>query len=67
VKIIQPQLPAMPLGFTEPVECPGSELAAVIAEAQAAGYHAHRMDVLRNGVYRLRFFRLSEAPSESNL
>ena len=55
----QPQLPTMPRDFTQPVECRGAELSAVIAEARAAGYEAHRMTVLPEVVYELRFFRLA--------
>lgn len=53
----QPQLPTMPRDFTAPVECLGRDLAAVIAEAKAQGYHAHRMTVKDVAVYRLQFQR----------
>ena len=55
----QAQLPTMPRDFSQPVECRGHDLAAVIAEAQAAGYHAHRMTAADVAVYRLQFFRLA--------
>ena len=57
----QPQLPFMPRDWTQPQTVAGSELAAVLAEAQAAGYHAHRMAVLPLVMYRLQFWRL-DAP-----
>lgn len=47
--------------FNQPVECRGHDLADVIAEANAAGYHAHSMTVKDIAVYRLRFWRL-DAP-----
>lgn len=55
----QPQLPTMPTDFTQPVECLGHNLAAVIAEANTAGYHAHSMTVKDIAVYRLRFWRIT--------
>jgi hypothetical protein len=59
MKPSQPQLPTMPRDFSQPVECRGSELAAVIREAQAAGYHAHRMTAADVAVYRLQFWRIT--------
>jgi hypothetical protein len=59
MKTSQPQLPTMPRDWREPVECRGSELAAVIAEALAAGYHAHRMTAADVAVYRLQFWRIT--------
>jgi hypothetical protein len=47
--------------FAQPLAVRGSELAAVIAQARAAGYHAHRMTVLPEAVYELRFYRITEA------
>jgi hypothetical protein len=61
MKPTQPQLPAMPRDYSQPVECRGLELAAVIAEGHAAGYHAHRMRVLPDVIYELQFFRLAGA------
>jgi hypothetical protein len=45
--------------WREPVECRGHDLAAVIASAQAAGFHGHTMTVADVAVYRLQFFRLA--------
>ncbi|MDD5141518.1 MAG: hypothetical protein PHY43_14815 [Verrucomicrobiales bacterium] len=61
------QLPAMP-DYSKPVECRGSELSAVIAQAQAAGFHCHRMTVADQVVYRLQFWRLDapQATPEGN-
>jgi hypothetical protein len=55
----QPQLPSMPRDFSKPITARGSELAAVIKEAQAAGWTAHRMRVLPEVIYELQFFRLA--------
>jgi hypothetical protein len=63
MSVTQPQLPAMQRDFTQPAECRGAELSAVIAEAQAVGYHAHSMTVLPEVVYVLRFYRLPETPA----
>lgn len=57
----QPQLPAMPLDFSQPIEVKGSQLAGVIAEAKAQGYHAHRMSILPDVLYRLQFWRVAQA------
>jgi hypothetical protein len=58
----QPQLPTMPPDFSQPITARGSELAQAIAEAQAQGYHAHRMKVSSQAVYELQFFRLAGTP-----
>jgi hypothetical protein len=57
----QPQLPAMPRDFSQPITVRGSELAQAIAEAQAQGYHAHRMKVLPEVIYELQFWKLPAA------
>jgi hypothetical protein len=59
MKTSQPQLPAMPRDWTRPQAVAGSELSAVIAEARAAGWHAHWMKVLPAVTYELQFFRLA--------
>lgn len=43
--------------WTQPQTAHGSELAAVIPEARAAGYHAHRMKVSTQAVYELQFWK----------
>ena len=57
MKPIQPTFPKL-RDFSQPITVRGSELAAVIAEAQAQGYQAHRMTVTDQVVYRLMFWRL---------
>jgi hypothetical protein len=51
----------MPRDFSQPITVRGSELAQAIAEAQAQGYHAHRMKVLPEVIYELQFWKLSAA------
>ena len=48
----------MPPDFAQPVEVRGRDLVAVLNEAQAQGYHAHRMTVLPETLYELRFWKL---------
>lgn len=57
----QPQLPTL-TDWTQPITARGNELAAVIAEAQSAGFHAHRMKVSSQALYELKFFRLAGPP-----
>lgn len=71
MKTSQPQLPTMPPDFSKPITVRGSELAQAIAEAQAQGFHAHRMKVLPEVIYELQFFRLAgtaeaECPPEKS-
>jgi len=61
MKPSQPQLPTMPRDFSQPVECRGSELVRVIAEARAQGFHGHLMRVKSKATYQLKFFRLPSA------
>jgi hypothetical protein len=56
----QPALPGV-LDFTQPIECRGRDLASVLEQAKAAGYHAHRMTVMKDVVYQLRFWRNQNA------
>jgi hypothetical protein len=62
----QPTLPGV-RDWTQPITARGSELAAVIAEAQAAGFHAHRMKVSSQALYELKFFRLAVTAEAGNL
>jgi hypothetical protein len=58
MKASQPTLPGV-RDWTQPQTVRGSELVAVIAEAKAAGWHAHKMRALPETIYELRFFRVS--------
>jgi hypothetical protein len=51
--------------WTQPITARGNELAAVIKEAQAAGFHAHRMKVSSQAVYELQFWKLPTAQAGS--
>ena len=61
----QPTLPGV-RDWTQPITARGCELAAVIAEAQAAGFHAHRMKVSSQAIYELQFFRLAGTAEAGN-
>lgn len=54
----QPTLPGVRV-WTQPITVRGSELAQAIAEAQAAGWTAHRMKVLPEVIYELQFWRIT--------
>jgi hypothetical protein len=54
------------MDFTQPVEVRGRDLQAIIAEAKAQGYHAHRMRVLPDVVYQLQFWRVQSETHQHN-
>jgi hypothetical protein len=62
----QPQLPTL-TDRTEPQTVRGCDLATVIAQARAAGYHAHQMKVLPEVIYELQFWKLPAAETGKHL
>jgi hypothetical protein len=60
------QLPAIPRDFSQPIDCRGAELSAVIAEAREQGFTAHRMTVADQVVYRLQFWKLPPEKEQEN-
>lgn len=56
MKNTQPIFPGVS-DWTQPQTAHGSELAQLIARANAAGFRAHRMTVKRPAIYELNFFR----------
>jgi hypothetical protein len=52
----QPSLPGSP-DFAEPQTARGAELLTLITAANAAGYRAHRMSVIRQATYKIFFIR----------